>query len=263
MQNRRKSKSFQIEIFMCLAGLLMPVAPLSSSNWLVERIKKETKESSKIFTAVVGSGAIYGIIGNQITGRISPEFFTTNFMKINAFKQPDVIKNLLLHENPTIRGCATGIHYSLPWGIPLAIIITAAARLGPLPQLELNDFAQSALKYGVPSMLGIEFLGGGLVYYNTLVNPVISYGPPGTPSGQISKENWLTNERKRSKLVGDMHFGAYAGGVIGSAGLITYILYERYKRAQELQKGSGISSCEAPEESSKKVSDIIDSTIKL
>lgn len=213
--------------------------PLIAADSIIDRIKNEVKESGKVFAA---SGAI-SLLDDAIRAQVAvrekikadstghsfryPEaliLYCGREACLNTPLNPTLYNNLMSLDN--VNALMTYTEAGVFWSrhtchrsLQYALAITAASRLkiGSLPQLEAKDF--NILK-GVP----VNFV-------KSLVISGLFYAYHRTPEFMSV---WIDDRVKYAETVVD----------------VIYILYERYKRAQALQKDAA-QLAEATQEASE------------
>lgn len=122
-------------------------------------------ETTKIITACVVAGAVYGILHDQVTARVCLEYFTVF--------HPDVFHT----QSPTLLAIGWGILATWWVSLPLGFLLALAARAGsrtkfmyaqivPLLLKLIASMAVSALTAGI---MGYFLQGLGMEYYATAI----------------------------------------------------------------------------------------------
>lgn len=151
-------------------------------------------------------GGLYGILHDQLTYTISPEYFTK--FKFYQFGLMD-IGNEAIFPNPRIEVSYVGFMATWWMGLPIGIII---GLFGLIHKDNIHMFL-STLKAIIVTIL-VAFLTGiiGLAYGKFyLANIGVNWW---LPSNLIDTENFIA--------VGSMHNFSYIGGLTG---LITGVIY--------------------------------------
>jgi hypothetical protein len=84
-------------------------------------------ETIKIILMGVAAAILYGILHDQITARVCVEYFTIG--------HPPVFHT----EDPALLGLGWGVIATWWVGLPLGILLAAAARVGSLPKTDAHD----------------------------------------------------------------------------------------------------------------------------
>ena len=158
-------------------------------------------------------GGLYGIIHDQLTYTISPEYYTK--FKFYQFGLMD-IGNEAIFPNPRLQVSTVGFMATWWMGLPIGLILG-------LVGLTIKDTRQMfgiTLKAFVLTTI-VAFITGliGLAYGKViLANTGVSWW---LPDNLIDKKNFIA--------VGSMHNFSYLGGLIGLIAGIIYILRQRKK----------------------------------
>ncbi|MEM1059728.1 MAG: hypothetical protein AAGK14_10810 [Verrucomicrobiota bacterium] len=175
-----------------------------------------------IFLAVLAA-IVFGIVHDQITARVSIEYFTV--------AHPPMI-GLGRSDSPTINGIYWGIVATWWVGLPLGIGLAVAARAGKRPKLSARQLFHPIL-FLLICMLGIAAIAG-LVGYILAEN------------GSIELNRWLArkipSEQHSSFIaVGAAHFVSYLSGAIGGVVLWVWVWFRR-KRLEPLAGPNALDS---------------------
>jgi hypothetical protein len=240
--NMNKTKSLQ---FIALTALLAINAglPLQANDSLPQQIigglfkpvAREVLESGKIFGGAVGAAVAYGIINDQVTVRVCPEYFTQGFHRSNVrgMGLSKERQNMLLDKNnPTKIGLWWGVNATWWFGALLGVPTIAAARVGSWPKLQMEDLVKP-VGVGVAGLLGTGLVAG-IIGYNTVKNKQTLKEKKNMAFSQgASFDAFDFNEKVCHGYVIDAyaHKAAYAGGAAVTLGLVGYTLYERYNRS--------------------------------
>lgn len=154
---------------------------------------------------------VYGILHDQVTARISIEYFTIG--------HPRVVES----ESPTVLGLVWGVLATFWVGAGLGWLWALAARLGPRPKLEARDFLKplacvmlaSALAAVCAGLLGRELAQNDVVYL----------------------KGWLADAVPRERHVDFQtslwaHSASYFAGAIGGLAVAVLAWRRRGKLAQ-------------------------------
>ena len=163
-------------------------------------------------------GGLYGIIHDQITYTISPEYYTK--FKFYQFGLVTAGDEAIL-PNPRIQVSMVGFRATWWMGIPIGIILGLVG----LVHQQARTMFQTTLKAFVVTIL-IAFLTGlvGLAYgFLVLKNSELSWS---MPDNLMDKTSYIA--------VGSMHNFSYLGGLTGLIGGIIYTLIQRKKHKKSL-----------------------------
>lgn len=109
------------------------------------------------FLSIVGisivAAVVYGILHDQVTARLSIEYFSVGHPTING----------LDYDNPTMVALAWGTIATWWVGLGLGLVLAVAARVGSRPKLGLGQLVRPVLLLLV-AMAGCSILGGLIAY---------------------------------------------------------------------------------------------------
>lgn len=91
------------------------------------------KQTAKIILLCMATAIIYGIVHNQITVRISLEYFTIGHREI------------ISSTSPTMLGIAWGIHPNWWVGLSMGVFLAIAGRAGKWPKRNVRSFVKPIL----------------------------------------------------------------------------------------------------------------------
>lgn len=200
-------------------------------------VSKETVECGKIMGGSILAAVLYGLINDQITARICPEYFTQGFHR-QMMQQWDgpvfgKLKNVLEQtKSPTVIGGIWGVVATWWMGALLGVPVTIAARAGSWPQLTMKDLVKP-VGVGLGAM-GASAFGAGL------------YGYYRARSGKINKNRLQYSvahgvpDEKMDAFIADAyaHNVGYLGGALTGLGILSWVLAKRYAlNKKELQQG--------------------------
>ena len=167
-------------------------------------------QAAKIFFLCVGACIVYGILHDQVTARICPEYFTIG--------HPPLIDTT----SPTLLGLAWGIAATWWVGVFLGLALAAAARAGRWPKYEAQRLvrpvifvmlasATSAVLFGA---IGHALASHGAVY---LLEPLVSTVPA----------------ERHVAFLADLwaHNASYISGFLGGTVVCYLVLRDRALRA--------------------------------
>ena len=158
-------------------------------------------ERLRIIALALASAVAYGILHDQVTARICVEYFTIG--------HPPVFPT----ESPTLLALGWGVIATWWVGLPLGILLSAAARVGGNPKLTSSDLRRP---------VGILLLGMGAC---AAVSGAI--GATLAAVGQV----WLTPPMselipldRQTAFLTDlwMHSASYAAGMLGGLALAAW-----------------------------------------
>lgn len=122
-------------------------------------------EPLRIVLLALGSAVLYGVLHDQVTARLCPEYFTVH--------HDDLGLPALFHsDSPTILGLAWGVVATWWVGLPFGILLAACARAGRWPKLTAAELQWPIL--AVLAAAGASALvGGGLLidYVDVVPSP--------------------------------------------------------------------------------------------
>ncbi|MEL6308380.1 MAG: hypothetical protein AAFN11_13430 [Chloroflexota bacterium] len=168
------------------------------------------REAIKIVGISVLGFVTYGIAQDQITARISIEYFTIGHVRLVAT------------DNPTVHALLWGVIATWWFGAGAGIVFALVSRIGKYPKLIWHDLLHPAgwlfLATGsvafIAGFIGYSTSEAGIFY---LVEPYAS---------QIAPER-----HTRFLANGWAHTGAYIAGGIGSVMMVWWLWKERKRRA--------------------------------
>ncbi len=166
------------------------------------------KQATTIILLCIAAAVLYGIIHNQITVRISLEYFTIGHREI------------INSTSPTLLGIAWGIHPNWWVGLSLGILLAAAARAGKWPKRNARSlikpllllFLISGAAAGTAGIFGYRLTGSGTL---ALYEPLASAVPAGGHAAYISAL-W-------------MHTASYTAGTMGGLILTLFVFTGRIR----------------------------------
>ncbi len=164
---------------------------------------------ARIIALCMGAAIIYGVLHDQVTARICPEYFTIG--------HPPLVAT----DSPTLLGLAWGVAATWWVGLILGLTLAAAARAGPWPKHEaslvrpvLTMMVCSALAAIVFGCIGYALASRGVVF---LVGPL---------ADRVPAEQHVV-------FLADLwaHNASYAFGFLGGVVVCYAVLRDRAKRA--------------------------------
>jgi predicted benzoate:H+ symporter BenE len=166
-------------------------------------------ETIKIIVLAVAAAIVYGILHDQITARVCVEYFTIGHAPV-------------FHtEDPTLLGLGWGVIATWWVGLPLGLVLAAAARVGSLPKMDARDLLKPV---GVMmACCGVLALAAGVVGY-VLANV-----------GAVSLDDGLAARIPPARHAlfladGFAHQASYTGGFVGGFILCIWVVMRRYRR---------------------------------
>jgi len=163
--------------------------------------------SLKIVLLCIVSAVVYGILHDQVTARVCVEYFTIG--------HPPIFGGT---HSPTLLALGWGIIATWWVGLPLGVILAAAARLGSWPRRSARQMLPPLLLLLL--IMGLLAVIAGITGYwcarqNTvwLLEPLASAVPPDHHAAFLA-DLWA-------------HLSSYASGVLGGLALALYIFFRR------------------------------------
>jgi hypothetical protein len=166
-------------------------------------------EFAKIVLFSTGAAIAYGIVHDQVTAHLCPEYFTV--------AHPPVFQT----DSPFLLAIGWGIIATWWVGLPLGIALGAAARVGPPPRFSLADLRPMIFRLlAIVALCAIAaaVLGGYLVA--TGVAAV-----PGGWAAVIPVSKWVAFSADAWA-----HLASYVAGTVGGLVLICYVLWRRTRQ---------------------------------
>ena len=166
-------------------------------------------ETIKIIVLGVGAAIVYGILHDQITARVCVEYFTIG--------HPPVFHT----DDPTLLGLGWGVIATWWVGLPLGVLLAAAARVGSLPKTDAHNLLKPV---GVMmACCGVLAFAAGVAGY-MLAN-----------RGAITLDGWLAARiapELHAVFLADLfaHTASYGGGFVGGFILCIWVVIRRYRR---------------------------------
>ncbi len=137
------------------ASILIGACIFSSLNAsFTQKVVNESLQTLGIMTGTIATTIIYGILNDQVTARICPEYFNKGFHKRQlTFWPQSTYKNWLGSDSPTKLGISWGFRGTWNVGLILSIPLAIAARVGSWPRLSIFEMIKP---------LGLAMIGTGL-----------------------------------------------------------------------------------------------------
>jgi hypothetical protein len=170
-------------------------------------------ETIKIILMGIAAAIIYGILHDQVTARVCVEYFTIGHAPI--FHTDD----------PTLLGLGWGVIATWWVGLPLGVLLAAAARVGSLPKTDARDLLKPV---GVMmACCGLAALTAGVIGY-LMAN-----------AGAVTLYPWLAARippARHALFLADLfaHTASYGGGFVGGLMLCIWVVMRRYRRMEDL-----------------------------
>ncbi len=151
----------------------------------------------------IAAATLYGILNDQITVSLSPEYFSV--FKREQFA--DVLRGAGLQNAPArVQAIFVGALATWWFGLFLGIVLSISSMVGRHPAL--------------PTRLYMRAVGGVVLYALCLSVVCSGIGYLAEPFVRPTVENWPFLERindvRRAFAVGFWHDGAYLGGFVGT-----------------------------------------------
>lgn len=206
-------------------------------------IARELFECSKICAGAIGAACLFGIINDQVTARVCPEYFTQGFHR-RAIKRQNgwIFRQLKQTNSPTKLGLIWGIIATWWMGALLSVPLVLTARIGSKHKISMQNMIK-------PTIATLGFMGAcsaaaGFLGYRAAraeqdFSKKISIKLPFCKFILPSKEDFWTfiasgtPKDKINHYIADAcaHHAAYGSGVVGALGLCGWIAYKRISMA--------------------------------
>jgi hypothetical protein len=149
------------------------------------------------------AAVLYGILNDQITVTLSPEYFSVYKQRQFAF----VLEQTGLLGAPTrVQALLVGTLATWWFGLFLGIVLSICSMVGRRPPLTTRDYVCAILGIMLCT-LGISILFGSIAY---IAEPSLKPNPDDWPFLEG------IHEVRRAFAVGGWHDGAYLGGFLGT-----------------------------------------------
>ncbi len=200
------------------------------------KVVEEVKACSEIFVGSVLAACLYGIVNDQVSARVCPEYFTQGFHRRNVEDFPEgwLKDTLLTTDSPTKLGLIWGVLGTWWMGAGLSVPIMASARIGSYPKLRMKDLVKpTGIALGAMGLYslyegirGYRLAASGQIYMDRYLGTDDYLGiADGTPDESLNA--FIANDYA--------HNAAYGGGVLAALGLSCWTIYARYKKYKDLQ----------------------------
>jgi hypothetical protein len=157
-------------------------------------------------------GGLYGVLHDQLTYTISPEYYTK--FKFYQFGLKE-IGNEAIFPNPRIQVSIVGFLATWWMGLPIGLILGLVGLLHKDSQMFLTTIKSIIVTIVVAFVTGLIGLAYGKLY---LADVGVNWN---LPNNLIDKENFIS--------VGSMHNFSYLGGVFGLIAGIVYSVKQKNK----------------------------------
>ncbi|MEX0702194.1 MAG: hypothetical protein WD069_08870 [Planctomycetales bacterium] len=173
-------------------------------------------QSAAIVLLSVLAAVVYGVLHDQVTARVCVEYFT-------VYHPP-----LFRTESPTLLGLVWGVVATWWVGLPLGLVLTAAARVGSAPRRTARDLARP---------VALLLMGVALA---ALIAGTSGY--VAARAGAALPPEWIRArlpEPLHARFVADWwaHRTSYACGALGGLGLALVIIWRRVQESTAVRRG--------------------------
>ncbi len=174
-------------------------------------------EVFRILILCVSAACVYGIVHDQVTARVCVEYFTIGHPPIFGGTQ-----------SPTLLAFGWGIIATWWVGLPLGLLLSAAARIGPMPKWSWRKLVRPLAV--TLALMGICALVAGVAGYQKNQAQAL-----GAYHGEIPPERWAL-------FMADYwaHLSSYATGVLGGFVLCAYVVAKRYMELMHAKERSAL-----------------------
>ena len=217
------------KLLFFLTLISLPVSSMENAKNLLMPVAKEIGANAAIVGGAIGAACLYGIINDQITARICPEYFSQGFHKNMRDRWNGPIlgrakKILEQTKSPTVVASIWGPIATWFVGAGLGIPAAMAARIGSWPQLGVQELVK-------PIAVTLAITGMG-----ALIAGAIGYKKAGDENYRKKFRTFNGNDMKGVPVEAERgfitdayaHGAAYGAGTLAGIGLIGYILVKRY-----------------------------------
>ena len=160
----------------------------------------------RIIFACIGAAIFYGIIHDQITIRLCPEYFTA----FHPF--------LIATQSLTLLALAWAVVATWWMGLIIGIFVSAAARWGAWPKLSLSDIKNHIAVF-IFILGGLALMAGVIGYFGYRAH---LFSAPDIPADTLDPDRY-----PRFVAAWFMHLTSYFAGGLGALILCTMILVKR------------------------------------
>lgn len=176
----------------------------------------EVKSVFKIVSLCVLAAVLYGIVHDQITARISLEYFTV--------AHPDIFGT----HSPTLLGLIWGIIATWWVGLLLGILLSLAARRGSAPKLSSKQVLP--LVRNLMLISGVAAVLSGILFYTLTTNGMLYV--PGHFASQVP-----SHLHARFMAALGAHNASYIVGFVGGIVVAIHVVCRRSREALENSSG--------------------------
>ena len=241
-----KNNSLLLQLFF-ITTLITVFNTCQSIPTALKNFARTTRASTALMGGSIAAAIAYGVLNDQITARVCPEYFTHGFHKsmMDRWHTPLMRKarNVILNSNsPTKIGLIWGTIATWWMGALIGVPITLAAQAGRWPKLYAKDLVK-------PTAIGLGALGTCTITTCFGVLALIKLGKVNVIKGKRNSQDWYeinapgfrcylpasvaqgVPEEKMAGWIADAaaHQVAYIGGACLGISLIGRIVHKRYK----------------------------------
>jgi membrane associated rhomboid family serine protease len=168
----------------------------------------------RIVAMSVAASTLYGVLHDQITARVSVEYFMVGHVR------------LIQSDSPTVLGLFWGVVATWWVGLPLGSLLATASRVGRAPPLTATELVRP-----LGTLLGTMYL---CAFVAGAVGFVLAHrGAVQLPRGLA--EQIPVERHARFIVAWWAHLASYASGVIGGVVLSGVTYRRRWARVQSLE----------------------------
>lgn len=166
------------------------------------------RQAASILLVAILASVAYGVIHDQVTARLSLEYFTVGHPRLFA------------NDSPTLHGAAWGAIATWWMGAILGALLALCARAGPPAKLETREVLP--LVAGALGVAAAFALAAGLAAWLLSARGAIELAPRWRQA--------VSPEQQRGFLVASwVHIGSYVGGAVGGIGACAQALRRRLR----------------------------------
>jgi hypothetical protein len=200
-----------------------PTNTLLPKNTDYNKQKFLSPELLKTAALVFGAALAYGNIQDQITARVSLEYFSKGFHDENLeIMRPRLNAFLKKHNSPTLYAITWGTIATSFLGALLGGVTAFACRAGPLPKLDAKDLIKPVI--AVMGVMGLATLIGGIKgYYKAKNDPY-----PFQYENYRLKEPFPKDKELRYRAIASAHRASYSSAFYSSLLLLGWIVAKRF-----------------------------------
>lgn len=214
--------------FFAMFSRFFAFSLLAASSPICAVFTDEAVESSKIFGLSVVTAVTYGVLNDQVTARLSPEFFSKFLLKQrpdswNGFLLGGVENTLEKTNSPTVVGLIWGVASTWWMGALLSVPLIAATRSGSWPKLGASNLVAPAMV--ALGGMGVASAVSGLAGYCWAAR---SAEAKKRDIYDVSETDVPLEKLDALVAVSHAHTAAYVSGVATGLGLVAYALIKRH-----------------------------------